>query len=97
MRIVTGITVHAILLCPTLLTDLQDSDTQSLIDQINRATGLGIRVSFGFLDSSNGLQDKGVLLAIQNSRGIYNTIVDEASSSSFINLGVVDSSGVLDR
>jgi hypothetical protein len=76
--------------CPTLLTDLQDSDTESLVNQINRAAGLGIRVSFGFLDSSNGLQNKSVLSAIEHSGGIYNTIVGVASSNQFINLVIVN-------
>lgn len=36
------------------------------------------------------MQDKSVLLAIENSGGIYNTIIDEASSNQFINLVIVN-------
>ncbi|KAI9862978.1 MAG: hypothetical protein M1813_004151 [Trichoglossum hirsutum] len=73
-----------------VFTDGVDSDTTSLVSQIDRAAGLGIRVSFGFLDSSGNTQDKLVLLAIQNSGGIYNTIFDAASSNQFINLVLIN-------
>ncbi|KAI9782460.1 MAG: hypothetical protein M1839_004946 [Geoglossum umbratile] len=73
-----------------VFTDGVDENTASLVSQINRAAGLGIRVSFGFLDPSDTTQDKQVLLAIQNSGGIYNTIFDVASSDQFINLVLVN-------
>ncbi|KAF2117890.1 hypothetical protein BDV96DRAFT_679761 [Lophiotrema nucula] len=68
-----------------VFTDGEDSSTQLLIDQINNATSLGIRVSFGFLSSIYSLQDPGVLGAIMKSGGRYYTISDAQSSNNFIN------------
>ncbi|KAH0564963.1 hypothetical protein GP486_001640 [Trichoglossum hirsutum] len=90
LRDESALTFYPMAICPALLTHLQDSDTASLVGQINRAAGLGIRVSFGFLDSSGNTQDRLVLLAIQNSGGIYSTIFDAASSKQFINLVLVN-------
>jgi hypothetical protein len=69
-----------------VFTDGEDSDTPTLVQAINNATSLGIRVSFGFLDASASIQDPSVLLAVHLSGGQYNTIFNEASSQGFINL-----------
>jgi hypothetical protein len=69
---------------------MQDSDTITLVDQINRASSLGIRVSFGFLDATNSLQDKTVLEAIRNSGGVYATITTEDASNNFINFAILN-------
>jgi hypothetical protein len=70
-----------------VLTDGQDSDTTTLIKQINRAGGLGIRVSFGFLDpSSSSAADPDVLTAILNTGGIYSSISTASAQQSFVNL-----------
>ncbi|KAK5663564.1 hypothetical protein OQA88_3995 [Cercophora sp. LCS_1] len=55
-------------------TDGSDSDTGELVDGINNATSLGIRVSFDFLDDRASAQSEEVLLAIRNSKGVYTTI-----------------------
>jgi hypothetical protein len=55
-----------------------------LVNQINRAAGLGIRVAFGFLDASSSLQDPDVLSAIMHSGGRYFTIQNYNASKAFI-------------
>ncbi|KIX93438.1 uncharacterized protein Z520_10857 [Fonsecaea multimorphosa CBS 102226] len=67
-----------------VFTDGEDSSTQDLVDQINRATSLGIRVAFGFLDDSSSLQDTDVLSAIMHSGGRYFTIQNYNASKAFI-------------
>ncbi|KIW78657.1 hypothetical protein Z517_08495 [Fonsecaea pedrosoi CBS 271.37] len=67
-----------------VFTDGEDYSTSDLVDQINRASGLGIRVAFGFLDSSSSLQDTDVLAAIMNSGGRYFTIQNYNASKAFI-------------
>ena len=56
-----------------------------LVDQINNATQLGIRVAFGFLDDDSSEQDPEVLAAIMNSGGRYFTIQNYNASKAFIN------------
>ncbi|KAF2670941.1 hypothetical protein BT63DRAFT_453312 [Microthyrium microscopicum] len=68
-----------------VFTDGEDSDTTALVDQINKAKAAGIRVAFGFLDSTSSLQDQTVLSAIMNSGGRYFTIPDSTDSKQFIN------------
>ncbi|KAF2468832.1 uncharacterized protein BDR25DRAFT_53422 [Lindgomyces ingoldianus] len=70
-----------------VFTDGEDSSVRLLVDQINNAAKVGIRVSFGFLSTSSGLsyQDKSVLSAIMNSGGRYFTISAAQSSNNFIN------------
>ncbi|OQV10896.1 von Willebrand factor type A domain-containing protein, partial [Cladophialophora immunda] len=67
-----------------VFTDGEDSSTSDLVDQIDRATSLGIRVAFGFLDDSSGLQDTDVLSAIMHSGGRYFTIQNYNASKEFI-------------
>ena len=76
---VTGIVV---------LTDGSDSYVQELVDQLNKAAGLGIRVSFGFLapDASSGVQDPSVLSAILATGGVFSTINDATAQANFISL-----------
>lgn len=70
-----------------VLTDGQDSSTTALIKEINRAGGLGIRVSFGFLDpSSSSAAAPDVLAAILKTGGIYSTISSASAQQSFVNL-----------
>src|SRR5436190_10674174 len=69
---------------------MKDSSTSTLVDQIDRASRLGIRVSFGFLDASSSLQDQTVLAAIRNSGGVYATITTEDASNNFINFAILN-------
>jgi Mg-chelatase subunit ChlD len=63
----------------------KDSSTDELVDAINNATAAGIRVSFGFLDTSASSQPPTVLSAVKDSRGVYATITVAAGSQNFIN------------
>jgi von Willebrand factor type A domain len=76
---VTGIVVF---------TDGQDSAVSDLVDQLNRARGLGIRVSFGFLSPSDitSTQDPSILSAIISTGGLYSTIGDSTAQANFVNL-----------
>ncbi|GAB1310223.1 VWFA domain-containing protein [Madurella fahalii] len=67
-----------------VFTDGSDSDTPELVSAINDATALGIRVSFGYLDTGSGQPDE-VLLALRESRGVYATIAFAAGSQNFVN------------
>ncbi|KAK4116766.1 hypothetical protein N656DRAFT_700388, partial [Canariomyces notabilis] len=67
-----------------VFTDGSDSDTAELVSAINEATGLGIRVSFGYLDSGSSQPDE-VLLALRQSKGVYATIAFAAGSQNFVN------------
>jgi hypothetical protein len=70
-----------------VLTDGQDSSTTDLITEIDRAGGLGIRVSFGFLDpTSSSAADPDVLAAILKTGGIYSAISSASAQQSFVNL-----------
>ncbi|RFU27607.1 hypothetical protein B7463_g8739, partial [Scytalidium lignicola] len=73
-----------------VFTDGEDSDTETLVDSINSASSQGIRVSFGFLDASNSLQDVSVLTAISASGGVYATITTEDASNNFINFAILN-------
>ena len=73
-----------------VFTDGEDSSTAELVDQINNATAKGIRVSFGFLDSYAGYQDKDIVVAIGKSGGVYSTITSEDSSNNFINYAILN-------
>lgn len=55
------------------------------MDAINNATAAGIRVSFGFLDTTAAFQPKEILTAVKNSRGVYATITVAAGSQNYIN------------
>ncbi|KAK3393683.1 hypothetical protein B0H63DRAFT_458816 [Podospora didyma] len=68
-----------------VFTDGEDSNTAKLVSAINNATALGIRVSFGFLDSTLSAQPVTVLRAIRQSKGVYATIAVAAGSQNFIN------------
>jgi hypothetical protein len=70
-----------------VLTDGQDSGIDELVAQLTRAKGLGIRVSFGFLDPFNSdIQDPSILTAIIATGGIYSTIDSAVAQGSFVNL-----------
>jgi len=73
-----------------VFTDGEDSSTTELVDQINNATAKDIRVSFGFLDSYAGYQDKDIVFAIGKSGGVYSTITSEDSSNNFINYAILN-------
>jgi hypothetical protein len=64
---------------------IKDSNPQELVDAIDSATAAGIRVSFGFLDTTASSQPPKVLSAVKNSRGVYATITVAAGSQNFIN------------
>jgi len=73
-----------------VFTDGEDSSTSMLVSQISNATSKGIRVSFGFLNSNAGYQDKDIVLAIGKSGGVYSTITSEDSSNNFINYAILN-------
>ncbi|KAH8679497.1 hypothetical protein BGZ61DRAFT_359255 [Ilyonectria robusta] len=54
-----------------VLTDGEDSDVESLIDEINKAGSLGIRVSFGFLAPPDSFHEPTLLQAILQTGGTY--------------------------
>lgn len=69
-----------------VLTDGEDSYVSALIEQIEIATGLGIRVSFGFLNPSGGVQDPVILSAIDANGGVYANIDDATAQANFVSL-----------
>ncbi|KAH8811306.1 hypothetical protein F5884DRAFT_270342 [Xylogone sp. PMI_703] len=73
-----------------VFTDGQDFTPQTLVDSINDASSQGVRVSFGFLDATNSLQDQSVLAAIIASGGVYATITTEDASNNFINFAILN-------
>jgi len=62
----------------------------TLVEAINQASSLGIRVSFGFLDPTDSVQDSSVLSAITSSGGVYATITSEDASNNFINFAILN-------
>ncbi|KAK3942786.1 hypothetical protein QBC46DRAFT_352122 [Diplogelasinospora grovesii] len=68
-----------------VFTDGEDFDTDTLVTNIKKATSLGIRVSFGFLDATASAQPEEILLAVRDSKGVYATITLAAGSQNFIN------------
>lgn len=88
-----------------VFTDGQDSlasGTNVTIEEIKRAFGLGIRVSFGFLSVDSSNQDREILGAILTTGGIYATVGQASAQQSFVALTLVhgltgiDASGVND-
>ncbi|KAH6710573.1 putative calcium-activated chloride channel regulator 4 [Leptodontidium sp. MPI-SDFR-AT-0119] len=73
---VTGIVV---------LTDGQDSSATLLVEQLNRAQGLGIRVSFGFLSPESEPSDPAVLAAIIATGGVFSTFQNSEALQNFVN------------
>lgn len=71
-----------------VFTDGEDSYVDELVDELNRAQGLGIRVSFGFLSpfDATSSQDPSILTAILATGGIYSTIGDAAAQAQFVSL-----------
>jgi hypothetical protein len=67
-----------------LADSLQDTETSSLVAQIDKATALGIRVAFGFLTSSSTVQASDVLTSIMRSGGRYFTIPSYTGAKDFI-------------
>jgi hypothetical protein len=67
-----------------VFTDGEDYDTQTLVTQIDRASGMSIRVAFGFLSSSSTVQASEVLASIMHSGGRYFTIPNYNASKAFI-------------
>lgn len=76
-----------------VLTDGEDSYVTDLVEQINIAAGLGIRVSFGFLNPSGTTQDPTILDAIIAAKGIYANIDTAEAQANFVAL--VLSSGIV--
>jgi len=76
-----------------VLTDGEDSYVVELVEQINIAAGLGIRVSFGFLNPSGTTQDTTILDAIIAANGIYANIDNAEAQANFVAL--VLSSGLV--
>lgn len=73
------------LLADPLLIIKKDYNPDELVSAITNATAAGIRVSFGFLDTSASSQPSDVLSAVKDSRGVYATITVAAGSQNFIN------------
>lgn len=73
-----------------VLTDGEDnysglSGVQGTINEIKRATGLGIRVSFGFLSTeSGGAQNPKILLECLKSGGTFSMFEDAKSQGNFV-------------
>jgi hypothetical protein len=70
-----------------VLTDGQDTVTGAFnetISEINRAAGLGIRVSFGFLSIDSSNQDRQILNAILHTGGSYALVDQAGTQQSFI-------------
>ncbi len=69
-----------------VLTDGEDYYVQDLVDQINAAAALGIRVSFGFLNPLGSPQNPDILGAILASGGVYANIDTAESQANFVSL-----------
>jgi von Willebrand factor type A domain len=69
-----------------VFTDGEDSSTEEVVSEVQRAGGLGIRVSFGFLSLDATLQDETILQAILQTGGTYATIDTPAAQQGFIAL-----------
>jgi uncharacterized protein YegL len=72
-----------------VFTDGQDdpsSGERHTVEEINRAVGLGIRVSFGFLSVDSSNQNREILSAILNTGGIYATIDSPSTQQTFVAL-----------
>jgi len=68
-----------------VLTDGQDSRTVPLIEQLDRAQNLSIRVSFGFLKPDGSL-NQDVLTEILKTGGVYSTIDSAEAQQNFVDL-----------
>jgi nitrate reductase NapE component len=73
-----------------VFTDGQDDSPGDLVTQVERATQLGIRVSFGFLSLTTGLQDADILNAVRASRGIYATIADASGATNYVKYAILN-------
>jgi hypothetical protein len=62
-----------------VLTDGEDSDVDNLIDQINKAASLGIRVSFGFLAPPDSFSEPDLESAILKTGGTFMSFNDAAN------------------
>lgn len=74
-----------------VFTDGQDSTLSEqtvTIEEIKRAAGLGIRVSFGFLSVNSENQEREILSAILNTGGIYATMNQADAQQTFIALAL---------
>lgn len=73
-----------------VLTDGQDSDVTGLIEQINKAKSLGIRVNFGFLESPPPIisppPPTDLLTAILSTGGIHSSINSAEAQQYFVDL-----------
>ncbi|KAI9893850.1 MAG: hypothetical protein M1814_005403 [Vezdaea aestivalis] len=68
-----------------VFTDGEDSSLTTLINEVNRAGGLGIRVSFGFLSPTTPAGASALLNAIMSTGGVYSTITTAAAQQAFVN------------
>lgn len=80
-----------------VFTDGQDNTPELTVDEINRAAGLGIRVSFGFLSVDSSTQQRDILDAILRSGGIYATIDSAAAQQTFVGLVLAQGLTALDN
>lgn len=69
-----------------VLTDGEDSYVTVLVDQIDIATSLGIRVNFGFLSPSGADQDPRIVSAIDANGGVFANIDTAEAQANFISL-----------
>ncbi|RYP74108.1 hypothetical protein DL771_003166 [Monosporascus sp. 5C6A] len=67
-----------------VLTDGEDSDTDGLITQIERAGSAGVRVSFGFLAPSESFFEPDLLAAILRTGGTYTSFASAEAVQSFL-------------
>ncbi|RYP75073.1 hypothetical protein DL770_007484 [Monosporascus sp. CRB-9-2] len=67
-----------------VLTDGEDSDTDGLIQQIERAGSADIRVSFGFLAPSESFFEPDLLAAILRTGGTYTSFATAEAVQSFL-------------
>ncbi|RYP71215.1 hypothetical protein DL769_004729 [Monosporascus sp. CRB-8-3] len=67
-----------------VLTDGEDSDTDGLIQEIERAGSGGVRVSFGFLAPSESFFEPDLLAAILRTGGTYTSFATAEAVQSFL-------------
>ncbi|KAF7502243.1 hypothetical protein GJ744_006307 [Endocarpon pusillum] len=70
-----------------VFTDGEDDSSSGLdftIEQVKRAVGLGIRISFGFLSVSASNQNPEIVRAIVESGGIYATVDQATQQQTFV-------------
>ncbi|KAF8248996.1 hypothetical protein K440DRAFT_677961, partial [Wilcoxina mikolae CBS 423.85] len=79
-----------------VLTDGNDSYKMELLNELDRAQNLGIRVSFGFLMPTVVL-DQDILTKILKTGGVYSTIDSAEAQQSFVHAVIANGPTELDR